>query len=82
MRLRLIRLRKERKMTQQQVAEVLGITRSFYGMIETGDRNPTLDLAKRIAELFQVDIEEIFFDEKSHVSLRNEESATTEAVNQ
>jgi len=82
MRLRLIRLRKERKMTQQQVAEILGITRSFYGMIETGDRNPTLDLAKKIAELFQVDIEEIFFDEKGHVTLHNENPAPAEAVNQ
>jgi len=80
MRLRLIRLRKDRKMSQQQVAEILGITRSFYGMIETGDRNPTLNLAKRIAELFQVDIEEIFFDDKSHTALHNQ--TTTEAVNQ
>lgn len=82
MRLHLVRLRKERKMTQQQIAEILGITRSFYGMIETGDRNPTLDLAKRIAELFQVDIEEIFFTNESNATLHVEEPPTAEAVNQ
>lgn len=69
-------------MTQQQIAEILGITRSFYGMIETGDRNPTLDLAKRIAELFQVDIEEIFFTNENNATLHVEEPPTAEAVNQ
>lgn len=69
MRLRLIKLRKDRGITQQQASETLGITRSFYGMIETGNRNPTLDLAKKIADLFQVDIEELFFDDKSHATL-------------
>jgi putative transcriptional regulator len=67
----LIRFRKERKITQQQIAEILGITRSYYGMIETGNRNPTLGLAKKIAELFQTDIDQIFFDDKSNRTLRN-----------
>lgn len=78
MRQRLIKLRKERGMTQQQVAEILGITRSFYGMIETGDRNPTLELAKRIAELFQVEIEQIFFGEKSNETLQQNRPTGTE----
>lgn len=71
MRKCLIRFRKERKITQQQIAEILGITRSYYGMIETGNRNPTLGLAKKIAELFQTDIDQIFFDDKSNRTLRN-----------
>lgn len=79
MRTRLISLRKERNMTQQEIADLLGITRSFYGMIETGDRNPTLDLAKRIAELFNVNIEEIFFDQKCHESLQ---FSSSQAINQ
>ncbi len=71
MRPKLIRLRKDRKLTQQQVAKKLGITRSFYGMIETGDRNPNLDLARRIAELFGTDIETIFFDENCNDALQD-----------
>ncbi|MGB9662428.1 MAG: helix-turn-helix transcriptional regulator [Moorellaceae bacterium] len=69
MRARLIALRKEKGLTQQQVADMLGITRSFYGMIETGDRNPTLDLAKRIAEIFGTGIEDLFFTSDSNTTL-------------
>lgn len=72
MRSRLIKLRKQRGMTQQKVACELGITRSFYGMIETGNRNPTLDLARRITVLLQAtDIEDVFFDNLSNESLQN-----------
>jgi DNA-binding XRE family transcriptional regulator len=45
------------------MADKLNITRSFYGMIETGDRNPTLPLARKIAELLDSDIETLFFDQ-------------------
>lgn len=62
MRQKLSALRKERNMTQQDVAKMLGISRSFYGFIETGLRNPTYGLAKRIAAIFEVTPEEIFCD--------------------
>ncbi|MGB9866576.1 MAG: helix-turn-helix transcriptional regulator [Bacillota bacterium] len=77
MRKRLIELRKTKGLTQQQVAEALGITRSFYGMIETGHRNPTLDLAKRIAEIFGADIDELFFGDNRHVALQHCQSTST-----
>jgi len=54
-------LRKKNKLTQQEVADMLGITVVYYGMIERGERNPTLELAKDIATLFHVTIDEIFF---------------------
>lgn len=69
MRQKLVALRKEKGLTQQQVADMLGVTRSFYGMIETGDRNPTLDLAKRISEIFGTNIEGLFFAENSNMEL-------------
>lgn len=62
MRQKLTALRKQRNMTQQEVANKLGISRSFYGFIETGLRNPTYGLAKKIAEIFEVTPEEIFYD--------------------
>lgn len=57
----LIKLRKQNKLTQEQVSKKLKITTVFYGMIERGQRNPTLKLAKEIADLFNQSIEEIFF---------------------
>lgn len=63
-------LRKQREITQQEAAEKLGITVVFYGMIERGERNPTLELAKKIADLFDSTIEDIFFNEKLYSSYR------------
>lgn len=48
--------------TQAKTALELGISRSFYGLIETGARNPDYGLAKRIAKLLKVSPESIFFD--------------------
>ncbi|MEL7567532.1 MAG: helix-turn-helix domain-containing protein [Dehalobacterium sp.] len=69
MRDKLVALRKQKekelgyKLTQEKVASQLNISRSFYNMIETGDRDPRLQLAKKIADFFGVKMEEIFFNE-------------------
>jgi putative transcriptional regulator len=68
-RKQLIKLRKEKNLTQKDVADQLGITTGFYGMIETGARNPTLDLAKKIADYFCVSIESIFFKDENNKTL-------------
>jgi putative transcriptional regulator len=55
-------IRKGKGWSQQSVAQKLGISQTFYSMIERGERNPTLSLAKQIANLFGVDnIDELFF---------------------
>ena len=62
-RTRLVNLRRQYGLTQQEIADKLQITRSFYSMIEINDRNPTLHLAKKMAEMFQTNIEALFFAE-------------------
>lgn len=57
----LIRLRTQRKLKQRQVASSLGITTSYYGMIEQGVRTPSLKTSKKIADFYGVNVEEIFF---------------------
>ncbi|MCU7192403.1 helix-turn-helix transcriptional regulator [Turicibacter sanguinis] len=47
--------------TQKEIADLLGITSSHYGFIENGTRNPSLYLALKIALLFDVKVEDIFF---------------------
>jgi len=61
---KLIKLRKERKLSQKQVATALKITTSYYGMIEQGIRTPALDIAVRIAEFYDKNIEEILCAKK------------------
>ncbi|MGE5572990.1 MAG: helix-turn-helix transcriptional regulator [Bacteroidota bacterium] len=72
--LRVARLKKG--LTQEDVAKAIGVTRAFYGMIETGTRNPTLELAKRIAIFFASDVETLFFDSECHGTMHAEQAAT------
>lgn len=62
LRIELVQARKNRKITQIEMANLLGISRSFYSLIENGARNPDYGLAKKIAALFKVSPESIFFD--------------------
>lgn len=48
------------EMTQQQLAEQVGVTRQTIIAIEQKKYAPSLLLAFRIAELFQVKIEDVF----------------------
>lgn len=62
MRNKLTEMRKKSGYTQKDIAEQLGVSRSYYGMIENGARTPSLNTARRIADLFRSDINELFFD--------------------
>ena len=42
-------IRNERGLLQTEVASKAGISRPFYTMIETGKRNPSTKLAKKLA---------------------------------
>ncbi|MEO5773003.1 MAG: helix-turn-helix transcriptional regulator [Sphingomicrobium sp.] len=53
-------LRAERDWSQQDLAERLAVSRQSVNAIETGKYDPSLPLAFRIAELFELPIEEIF----------------------
>ena len=57
-RLRL--LRAQRNWSQQDLGQRLEVSRQSINAIETGKYDPSLPLAFRIAELFDLPIEEIF----------------------
>lgn len=48
------------EMTQQQLAEKVGASRQTIISIEAGKYSPSLELAFRIAEAFNVKISEVF----------------------
>ncbi|AJA07953.1 hypothetical protein SKP52_05130 [Sphingopyxis fribergensis] len=60
MKNRLKVLRAERDWSQQDLADRLEVSRQSVNAIETGKYDPSLPLAFRIAELFDMRIEEIF----------------------
>ena len=47
-------------LTQEQLAQKLGVTRQTVLSIEKGKYDPSLELAFKMASLFQVRIEDIF----------------------
>ena len=65
---RLRELREEYKkndpsLTQEGLAKRLGITRQTVIAMEKGNYNPSLELAFKIARVFAIKIEDIFFYE-------------------
>jgi putative transcriptional regulator len=53
-------LRAEKRITQEDLANEIGITRATIIAIEKGDYNPTLELAFKLSRFFNVGIEQIF----------------------
>jgi putative transcriptional regulator len=53
-------LRAEMRISQQQLAESIEVTRATISSIEKGKYNPSLELAFKLAIYFKVDLNEIF----------------------
>ena len=53
------------EMTQQHLAEKVGVTRQTIVAIEKGKYSPSLELAFRVALAFDVPLEEVFFLEEN-----------------
>ena len=53
-------IREKAKLSQGELAEILGVSRQTVNAIETNKYNPSLELALRIAHYFQLPIEDIF----------------------
>lgn len=64
MKNRLKVLRAERDWSQQELAERLAVSRQSVNAIETGRYDPSLPLAFRIAQVFDLQIEDIFAPEE------------------
>ena len=66
---RISELRKARRMTQQELADALMVTRQTVISLENGRYNASLLLAHKIAVYFGLTIEEIFlFEEEASCS--------------
>jgi DNA-binding XRE family transcriptional regulator len=53
-------LRAERGLSRQQLAEAVGVNYQTIGYLERGEYNPSLELAFRLSEYFNLPIEAIF----------------------
>ena len=63
----LISLRKSKKLTQEEVADAVGISRAHYGRIESGDRTPSLNKSLDIKKFFNYYNDDIFHKEDDEI---------------
>ncbi len=65
-------LRKEKALTQEQLAERLGVTRRTVSRWETGSNVPDLDILIELADLYTVDLREILGGERKSEPMNEE----------
>lgn len=54
----------ERGLSQQQLADWIGVSRQTINAIEKGDYNPTIRLCIAICKLLHRSLDELFWDEE------------------
>lgn len=54
------RIRREKDITQEKLAEKVGVSTTWIGYIETGYRRPNLKMIYRIAKALSVKVKDIF----------------------
>ena len=64
MKNRLEQIRKERNIRQEELAEILAVSRQTISSLENGRYNPSILLAFKIARFFDMKIEDIFIFEE------------------
>lgn len=58
--IKLKELRKAKKMSQQELAQLVGVRRETIVHLENNRYNPSLEMALKIADIFQLPVEDIF----------------------
>jgi putative transcriptional regulator len=72
----LITARKNKSLTHESIADKVGITRQYYGMIENDERTPSVPIAKKIGDVLEIEWT-LFFELDSNLRLRNDISLGT-----
>lgn len=63
---RIKELRLERNWSQEFLAEKAGMHRNYIGMIERGERNPSLSNIERLAQAFGISLSALFQHVEGH----------------
>lgn len=53
----------ERDLSQEQLAEMVGVTRQTISLIESGNYNPTLKLCVEICQALEKTLNDLFWEE-------------------
>lgn len=77
---KLQKLRTQRNLTQEQLANQLFVSRTAISKWETGRGTPNLDSLQAIAKLFGVSLDELLSTEEVVVMAKNENNRNTEQI--
>ncbi len=64
---RVRQLRKEKKISQEELSFKADLHRTYIGMIERAEKNITLVNIEKIAKALNVDIKELFYETESSI---------------
>ena len=73
-------LRKERELTQEQLAEKFGVSSRSVSRWENGNTMPELGILVELADYYEVDIKEIIDGERKSEIMKKEEKETLQKV--
>ena len=57
---RIQELRKKNNLTQSELAEKIGLSTNFIGMVERGERNTSIDKIFKLAKVFNISLAQFF----------------------
>ncbi len=57
---RIQELRKKNNLTQYELAEKIGLSTNFIGMVERGERNTSVDKIFKLAKAFNISLAQFF----------------------
>lgn len=55
-------IRKEKNITKQKLADMVGVSSNWMHHIESGKRRPSIKVLEKVAEKLEVPIQDIFLD--------------------
>ncbi len=64
MKNKIVEIRQERGIKQDELAKTLGVSRQTISSLENGRYDPSILLAHKIAKMFDMSIEEVFLFEE------------------
>ena len=67
MKNKIVQIRQERGIKQDELAKALGVSRQTISSLENGRYDPSILLAHKIAKLFGMSIEEVFLFEEEEI---------------
>lgn len=73
-------LRKEKNLTQEQLAEQLGVSTITVSRWENGNNMPDISLLSEIAEFYDVSIPELIYGERKSENMREEAKEVAETM--